>query len=112
MNTYKVKAFNAIQRLKRLVRSKASKKSSTLVSQTQPCINKLYAIDFSFKGSIVKNVVARYAGKSKSGRFMIFEPASFFAQQGIQVHLLCLTALQSLRQLKQNLFAPISKAAA
>lgn len=114
MNTHKVKAFRFIKRLAAIAKKQTQRKSSQTSKKpesTQPCINQLYSIDFVHNGTLQKNVTGRYAGLSKSGKFMKFELASFFTLQGIRIHLLCLDKLPlKLLPLKQNLLT-VSKAA-
>ena len=71
MNTYKVKAIRAIKRLAAIAKKQTQRKSSQTSKNhqsTQPLINQLYSIDFVQSGTLQKNVVARYAGLSKSGK--------------------------------------------
>ena len=111
MNTYKSKSIRLIKRLTHFARSKASKKSQTTVSNTQPLINKLYSLDFVHAGAVQKSVTGRYAGKSRSGKYMLFELVSFFTAQGQRIRLLCLDTMPlKLKPLKKDLFT-LSKAA-
>ena len=109
MNTYKVKAIRVIKRLTAIAKKQTQRKSSQTsknLQSTQPHINQLYSIDFMQSGILQKNVVARYAGLSKSGKFMKFELTSFFTQQGEKIRLLCLDKLPvKLLPLKQSLLA-------
>jgi hypothetical protein len=115
MNTYKVKAIRVIKRLTAIAKKqiqRESSQSSTNLQSTQPRINQLYSIDFIQAGAVQKNVTGRYAGMSKSGKFMKFELTSFFTMQGIRINLLCLDKLPvKLLPLKQNLLTVSAKAA-
>ncbi len=115
MNTTKVKAIRVIKRLTAIAKKQTQRKSSQSsknLQSAQPRINQLYSIDFVQNGALQKNVTGRYAGLSKSGKFMKFELASFFTLQGVKIHLLCLDKLPvKLLQLKQNLLTVSAKAA-
>ncbi|HEX5150078.1 MAG TPA: hypothetical protein VFW07_01450 [Parafilimonas sp.] len=98
---YKVKATNLIKRLTRVI-----KRKPVTDPPQQPCINQLYAIDFVQGNTLQKNVIGRYTGPSRSGKFMKFQLQSFFTSQGIQISLLCLDKPPiKLRLLKQSLFS-------
>jgi hypothetical protein len=112
---HKVKTIRAIKRLAAIAKKQTQRKSSQTPKNhqsTQPHINQLYSIDFMQSGTLQKNVVARYAGLSKSRKFMKFELTSFFTLQGVKIHLLCLDKLPvKLLPLKQNLLTITGKAA-
>jgi hypothetical protein len=113
MNTYKVKAISATNLLAQIAKRTSSTKTSqtSISSQSmQPDINRLYSIDFMHTGSLQRNVIARYAGMSKSGKFMNFELLSFYTAQGVKVRMISLNAVPSkIKLLKQNLFASTCK---
>lgn len=116
MNTTNLKAIRAIKRLAAIAKKQTprniSQTSTFSILVSQPCINKLYLLDFEQAGAMQKNVVARYTGKSKSGRFMNFQPVSLFTLQGMQIHLLSLSAMPlKIKLLKETLFACTNNAA-
>lgn len=93
MNTQS-KAFNAILRLKNV--KKATMK--------EPSINQLYSIEYPAGTQIIK-VVARYAGRSKSGKYFNFEVANGPTSSGAHIHLACFDTLPSItKKLRTDLF--------